>query len=152
MRSHDPYIDRTIRDTYGSQLHRSVLLGQQEGLSVECQPPACGQPALHSERDGILGDTAVSLHTLMPIMSMEGGKVLLATQNSKFQVMTKFLCGAAGGWVLWTKSNLKFQPLSEFSLGGRDTLDTTFIKYLSGGIQGNLHQNFYQFTLLLYHR
>ena len=64
-----------------------------------------------------VGDKAVSPHT--PTMFLGGGGFLL-TENSKSQVQTNF------------------------SFGGRGTLDTTFLIYLSGGTQGILSTKFYK--------
>ena len=90
--------------------------------------------------------------------------------------LAKFLVSEEGR-VLWTNSNLKSLNLAKFSFsggysgptqtqspnlsdkfhfwgggGGQGTLDTTFLKYLSGGTQGILSTKFSKPNLLLIHR
>ena len=57
--------------------------------------------------------------------------------------------GEGYSWELKTQSP-KSWPNFHFR-GGGGIVDTTFLKYLSGGTQG-MHQKFYQPSLLLHHR
>ena len=78
-----------------------------------------------------MGDTAVSLHTLIPTMFW--GDQLKSRVPSPDQI---FMGGGGGAGGLWTNSNLKSQVLTKFSfLGREDSPDTTFLKYLSGALK-----------------
>ena len=74
-----------------------------------------------------LRDTAISLHTPAPTLVSWG------------------YCGPS------QIPSPKSWPNFHFGVGG-GTLDTTFLKYLSGGTQGILHQKFSQPSLLLHRK
>ena len=87
-----------------------------------------------------MGDTSVSLHTLIP--TMFSGDVLWSNSNPESQVLTKFSWGEGG---LWTNSNLKSQVLTKFSFLGRGGFSGHHIpQILEWGTQGILSTQFSQ--------
>ena len=74
-------------------------------------------------------------------------------KSAVFQSGQIFILGQG---TRYTNSNSKSQVLTQFSIsaweGGGGTLDTTFLKYLSGITQGILHQKFKKPNLPLHRR
>ena len=86
---------------------------------------------------------------------MGGGAYSRPTQIQCAKIYPNFHFG--GGGIVETNSNSKCQDLPKFSFSGGEGGEwgysrPTFLKYLSGGTQGILHQKFSKPSLLLHRR
>ena len=68
-------------------------------------------------------------------------EVLQTNSNPKYQVLAKYSFWRGGVTPDQRKSHAP-SPDQIFIFGGGGTLDTTSLKYLSGGTQGILHQKY----------